>query len=757
MKKKTGGVFSNRSVVVMWMTSFFILVAFCAATMLLGYQSAENNIERQLGQLNEDFMAERIAHVDRYISNVINGMLNISNLSEFESVSSIEDVPDRSQRHIASEFCGIMDEVRIEGVTTLMRFVYIPTKNIIIGNGVTRDAKVFFGASSLKGSYEKWEENILNRSNRNMLYYDDENEVVFFRMFHSSKKVYEPESILIIAVEKSDFAEKIGKDSDCDFVISNTRNEQILSVSGRDYNDIIANIDFSSGKQSEVIGDYAVSYERAVGFDWNYVCIADTGIFTDSLRAPRTVVIICVFFAALLSLLMGYYFTKKNNRFVFELFDILKKKNGMGDKNEYAVIYNTVNEIITEINEKDVILYKQSMKRKNDLLKVVLSGETIPSDIEKELRLCGVELEYEYFCVAEIETSKYANIFFEENADEQEALQLAKYIVSNVYEDLFNEELKVYSVEKSTKVVLVINCADVTENIKSDIKKILDFGAAFIEENFNIALKLAVSKIDKGIESISRCYKSIMRAKDYRSVNGSGILDSEDMETGEVSDGYYYYPVKSEQKLVVAIKGSNYSEIEKEIAELFSQNIAKNTTPKFIKIMAMNIVGVFIRTINTSETDINEFFSVFNHTYATIERFESIKEVESSLLVLAEYICRCIDNDEQRFRRNAVDEIKKYVNEHYSDPMLNVNYIAEEFSMKASFLSSLFKKQEKTGLLEYITSMRIDEAKRLLKNSDYTMSVIAEKTGFTSERTFFRAFEKYVGISPGKFRKEGWL
>ena len=45
-------------------------------------------------------------------------------------------------------------------------------------------------------------------------------------------------------------------------------------------------------------------------------------------------------------------------------------------------------------------------------------------------------------------------------------------------------------------------------------------------------------------------------------------------------------------------------------------------------------------------------------------------------------------------------------------------------------MSRLFKKQEKIGLLEYITNMRIDEAKWLLKNTDDTMAVITEKTGF---------------------------
>ena len=42
----------------------------------------------------------------------------------------------------------------------------------------------------------------------------------------------------------------------------------------------------------------------------------------------------------------------------------------------------------------------------------------------------------------------------------------------------------------------------------------------------------------------------------------------------------------------------------------------------------------------------------------------------------------------------------------------------------------------------------------MLKNTDDFMINIAEKSGFQSERAFFRLFEKYVGIPPGKYRKE---
>ena len=153
----------------------------------------------------------------------------------------------------------------------------------------------------------------------------------------------------------------------------------------------------------------------------------------------------------------------------------------------------------------------QGKKKHNELLRTLLLDKELPAGFERELQQEKLTFAHEYFCVAEIETAQYFNIFFEENPDTEEALQLAKYIIANVYQDFFNEIIKVYPTEVGkTGVVLLINCAGCAEEDKAKIKQVLNFGAAFIEENFNISLLITVSKIAQGIENISKCYESIL-------------------------------------------------------------------------------------------------------------------------------------------------------------------------------------------------------------------------------------------------------
>lgn len=97
--------------------------------------------------------------------------------------------------------------------------------------------------------------------------------------------------------------------------------------------------------------------------------------------------------------------------------------------------------------------------------------------------------------------------------------------------------------------------------------------------------------------------------------------------------------------------------------------------------------------------------------------------------------------------------IKKYIEEHFPDPDLSVNSIAEHFDLSPNYISKCFKEQTGVGLLKYIITRRITEAKRLLLDTGETISKISEQVGFYNANVFIRTFKKLEGITPREFRK----
>jgi YesN/AraC family two-component response regulator len=78
---------------------------------------------------------------------------------------------------------------------------------------------------------------------------------------------------------------------------------------------------------------------------------------------------------------------------------------------------------------------------------------------------------------------------------------------------------------------------------------------------------------------------------------------------------------------------------------------------------------------------------------------------------------------------------------------------ASSVHMNPSYLSQLFKQQTHKKFVDYITELKIEEGKRLLKQTSLRMSEIAERLGYQDLAYFSNTFKKITGRAPSDFRK----
>ena len=76
---------------------------------------------------------------------------------------------------------------------------------------------------------------------------------------------------------------------------------------------------------------------------------------------------------------------------------------------------------------------------------------------------------------------------------------------------------------------------------------------------------------------------------------------------------------------------------------------------------------------------------------------------------------------------------------------------AEGFS--SSYFSSLFKKETGTGFNEYLVKIRMEEAKKLLRDTEINIKDICVMVGYQDLKHYTATFRKYTGLKPGEYRK----
>ncbi len=97
-------------------------------------------------------------------------------------------------------------------------------------------------------------------------------------------------------------------------------------------------------------------------------------------------------------------------------------------------------------------------------------------------------------------------------------------------------------------------------------------------------------------------------------------------------------------------------------------------------------------------------------------------------------------------------QVRGYIDCHFTEESLNVNALAQHFSMKQSLLSSGFKKLYEQSLSDYILHCRMKMAESLLLNSEKSIAEISRESGFGSVESFYRLFHKLHECSPKKWR-----
>lgn len=90
---------------------------------------------------------------------------------------------------------------------------------------------------------------------------------------------------------------------------------------------------------------------------------------------------------------------------------------------------------------------------------------------------------------------------------------------------------------------------------------------------------------------------------------------------------------------------------------------------------------------------------------------------------------------------------------NYCDCDINISAIADHFGITPRYMSRLFKEQTGENLLNFINDKRIGYARVLLQTTSKTVEEIAVMTGFASARTFYRNFQKTMGMSPASYRQ----
>lgn len=141
------------------------------------------------------------------------------------------------------------------------------------------------------------------------------------------------------------------------------------------------------------------------------------------------------------------------------------------------------------------------------------------------------------------------------------------------------------------------------------------------------------------------------------------------------------------------------------------------------------------------------------------ERLLSGMENCASAAELFDYLIRALTiSYEKAARQKRQDEnrpiriVKQFITSHYGES-LTLEQASDAAGLSPAYLGTLFKKETGMTFLEYLSGVRMEAAKQLLKETNRTVADICMAVGYNDVRYFTKSFTKYSGLKPNEYRK----
>jgi len=104
--------------------------------------------------------------------------------------------------------------------------------------------------------------------------------------------------------------------------------------------------------------------------------------------------------------------------------------------------------------------------------------------------------------------------------------------------------------------------------------------------------------------------------------------------------------------------------------------------------------------------------------------------------------------------QSVIVKAREYINSNFSTTDISLFSTASYVGISPNHLSAVFAQETGENFIEYLTRVRMERAKQLLKSTAMKITDITTETGFNDTHYFSYIFKKHTGLSPREFRQK---
>lgn len=249
---------------------------------------------------------------------------------------------------------------------------------------------------------------------------------------------------------------------------------------------------------------------------------------------------------------------------------------------------------------------------------------------------------------------------------------------------------------------------------------------------------------------IGASYTEAKRSLDLRVLYGNNsVLTFLDVPTNFKRE---VLSVADENILTNAIISLNYDSCRDIIMKVFNKMRQSGVISiETIKMVYYRLISVILKEIYNAGITPSYLRLEEMEMFTAIKNLNSIEQIRDRLLSFLEKALEGIANT-QKIKNSAIEKAIGFITENFKSE-ITLTDISNYVHVTPNYLSALFKAETGYNVLEYITNLRIEKVKFLMRDKSLKTYEIGEMVGYKDPKYFCRVFKKILGQSPLQYRK----
>ncbi|WP_145409239.1 AraC family transcriptional regulator [Paenibacillus xylanexedens] len=491
--------------------------------------------------------------------------------------------------------------------------------------------------------------------------------------------------------------------------------------------------------------------------DWTYVSAAPLTSVTSPVKLVSKIIVMASIGSLVLGLLLSWFASRRIYSPVARMVHLLTPgRNEVSTDvklDEFQLLEQHWNELTSDRLTAHRQLQEQLPHLRDSFVLQLVQGHLYAyneQDLRRRMTNLGFEVEGQQFLLLQMYFTGHVTLRERFGSRDTGLITFAAVnIIEEVAKGYFSQ-ISVMNFHDLSSAMLII--APEKDSLKPQALLWGEELMEVIHRTLKMQVTVVVSRPAATLQELPGLFVEMEQAVVYRSVEvGSQILDLDDEQCFSQMEGATY-PLGLERDFIQVLRLGKRDEAERGMEQFLTEVTRTDSTEFQVQQMMLQLLGSIQHVMLQTGVIPYQLFGGCN----MYERLSSIREPAQMMQWMKEKVIRPymqeIELRSQEPLKQVVERTMQYIDDNYSND-ISLEACADLEQMTPYALSKAFKQISGMNFIDYLTQVRMENAKKLLRETSMRINDVASAVGY-QHSYFNRIFKKQEGSTPSQYRDQ---